>query len=865
MPKNGRRRKVGPTSTGFDGVMAIRHQSRGLQHHNSITSDLLADFTEQPHCDVSKYCGKRWEGYRQDTQSKFYEDSDSISSCCLPNRNKGNQQNSTEDLIDEFRYEDGYSSDLHKLFMQSDQTKSPDQCARIDLQLADTLIHSGTNVNVADIQGETVLHKAARKWHKDVALFLINHGADVNAADVNGCVPLHVAAANDYTDMVHLLIKHGANIEARTLGDKQTPLFFAARYNCCCDVIDCLINHGSSGRMYRCTNKGRYPIQLAAEQDRSLATRLLLKRGARAWMNRNNVPGYGTIGWMIINMPTVAYEALTAYHTTARTHRSQSFYLYPLMADEKKETFIDLPLQVAVNKHQYNLLSHPVFSTLIGYMWDQYAKQRAILWFLYNMFYVVVWSLIGVLIPYEQKYHYDLPSQSWRIVLHIIGIGLTIWEIIAEILEYRRSITKNDKWKKFRARELYADMKHCIDVFDKQFLQDELHELEKQIPRYFKDFWNVFDWVCYGMQGICMISHLADVISHNEVSARFHIDFMALTLIFLWLRLAKCARPFTKLGPLIVILAKVIEDFLLFVCLYLQFFLPFVCAYWMIFGGEKVTYETRYKDNNTAEYVTVDGYTRFNDVFFSLFRITLVDDYDYQTMKTVDPIMTDILVGSWLTLSAVVCLNLFIALLSDSFQRVYDNAHSIARMQKAIVCLVDWDLLSDSKRKEIINDLKERCNPLLQSYDDDDKDDQTDGNEIEMQRAVIQLREITKIQKQNQEELVERLDHDINKIEKDIYEMKNIVALLYSALQHQGPSNQSGSGGFTPTDIPGLRSTSKKKKKKRKTSSREDMDEWDVTATGKSDQYQPTMSLSFTSQNKVADISSLNMDDDENV
>ena len=47
--------------------------------------------------------------------------------------------------------------------------------------------------------------------------------------------------------------------------------------------------------------------------------------------------------------------------------------------------------------------------------------------------------------------------------------------------------------------------------------------------------------------------------------------------------------------------------------------------------------------------------------------------------------MAAILVLTFLVFIAVVGLNLFIALLSDTFQRVYDNAQSIAVLQQ--VCL----------------------------------------------------------------------------------------------------------------------------------------------------------------------------------
>ena len=44
--------------------------------------------------------------------------------------------------------------------------------------------------------------------------------------------------------------------------------------------------------------------------------------------------------------------------------------------------------------------------------------------------------------------------------------------------------------------------------------------------------------------------------------------------------------------------------------------------------------------------------------------------------------MTFILVTTFLLIAGVVGLNLFIALLSDTFQRVYDNAQANALLQK---------------------------------------------------------------------------------------------------------------------------------------------------------------------------------------
>lgn len=56
-------------------------------------------------------------------------------------------------------------------------------------------------------------------------------------------------------------------------------------------------------------------------------------------------------------------------------------------------------------------------------------------------------------------------------------------------------------------------------------------------------------------------------------------------------------------------------------------------------------------------------------LFYSLYRITLVDEYEFEAMLGVDTVMAYLLCGSFLALSAILCVNLLIALLSDTFQR----------------------------------------------------------------------------------------------------------------------------------------------------------------------------------------------------
>ncbi len=91
----------------------------------------------------------------------------------------------------------------------------------------------------------------------------------------------------------------------------------------------------------------------------------------------------------------------------------------------------------------------------------------------------------------------------------------------------------------------------------------------------------------------------------------------------------------------------------------------------MVFGGEQSLGEVDREDLATFQHVLV-----------MLFRIVVIDDYPFSTLREIDEFMTAVLVISFLVITAVIGLNLFIAMLSDTFKRVYDNAHANAEMQK---------------------------------------------------------------------------------------------------------------------------------------------------------------------------------------
>ncbi|XP_033225980.1 serine/threonine-protein phosphatase 6 regulatory ankyrin repeat subunit C [Belonocnema kinseyi] len=89
------------------------------------------------------------------------------------------------------------------------------------------LSRSAELLHSADRYGKTGLHIAATHGHYQMVEVLLGQGAEINATDKNGWTPLHCAARAGYLDVVKLLVESGASPKNETnLG--SAPIWFAA-------------------------------------------------------------------------------------------------------------------------------------------------------------------------------------------------------------------------------------------------------------------------------------------------------------------------------------------------------------------------------------------------------------------------------------------------------------------------------------------------------------------------------------------------------------------------------------------------------------------------------------------------------------
>ncbi|XP_075067758.1 uncharacterized protein LOC142158058 [Mixophyes fleayi] len=92
------------------------------------------------------------------------------------------------------------------------------------------LSKSTSQLHVKDSRGRTCLHLAAANGHNDMMRTLIGQGAEINVIDKNGWCPLHFAAKSGFIDTVRFLVECGAN-PILECNDGKTAIQYAAGDN----------------------------------------------------------------------------------------------------------------------------------------------------------------------------------------------------------------------------------------------------------------------------------------------------------------------------------------------------------------------------------------------------------------------------------------------------------------------------------------------------------------------------------------------------------------------------------------------------------------------------------------------------------
>ena len=397
---------------------------------------------------------------------------------------------------------------------------------------------------------------------------------------------------------------------------------------------------------------------------------------------------------------------------------------------------------------------HPIFLRLIEVKWGFFGK-RAWLEIFLNVLLTVAYTVLGITHPTNAKgYYFPLSKNSWRIPLEVLVVILTFNEIRKEVKEFYQSRRESKKFITWRKKEIKRDLQYSHPRWtqEERYIKQHVRQIKERKRFYFQDIWNYLDWMTYMMLLIVIILHVINVAvqsnKYNDVFIRIH----AFTVILMWVRLLQFARPFPTQGPFVVILNNILGDTIRWGFVIAMFYIPYAAAFWMLFGGR-------------SEH-PVKGYDTVYHLAYTIIRYPLVDNYGFDHLENVAPIMARVLCGSFLIIAAIILMNLYIALLSNTFQRVYDNARATAAMQRARLL---QDLESDASDKTVrryrehirtISCPEERDYLVIISNEEDQE--RKEKEKIDLVHAIVDDRlggkKFGKVQKSEFDEVLEDID-----------------------------------------------------------------------------------------------------------
>ena len=258
---------------------------------------------------------------------------------------------------------------------------------------------------------------------------------------------------------------------------------------------------------------------------------------------------------------------------------------------------------------------------------------------------------------------------------------------------------RQKKWISWRAAELEKDLQYCHPRWpqEEMYLKSEIKAIRDTPLISTGDSWIYFDWFCLFLILGTIASNVVFFKIDSKITQVVYARIITVLLLVLWFRIMKYARPFEGTGPFVVVFGHIIWDIINWGFLFVIIFIPYACAFWITFGRESQQ--------------PVESYSDISPLLYNLFSMVVVSDHDYELLVKADRTMAGLLCGSFIGVMAIINLNILIALLSDTFTRVYGNAVANAVMQRAKTILFLEKSFSSKKEREYRDFIRHNGSP----------------------------------------------------------------------------------------------------------------------------------------------------------
>lgn len=540
------------------------------------------------------------------------------------------------------------------------------------------------DVNKRDIHGQSVMHEVVRSLSTDVALFLKIKGVDIDASDNWRRTPLMVAVASNYVIMVKWLLQNGADINHRTKKDGLTAIHIAAKYEAL-ETFDLLIEFGASPLERDFQRKT--PFHHAAELGDARMCRYLLDLELPVASFDAN--GVSILDHLINNCHSDIYKRALNQYISSPSKSSVDFHVHlncltrsrwKMLIRRKNEMIPKFRppaiLDIITEKKEYDAVSHPVIINLIEMKRKAYGNKYLLMNIVLNLLFTLLWTVSSsIRIETVQPSHTE-GNRGFILIITIFSQLLTFFFMYKLFIEWKTGRAYNRYEKARRENDVDRMPPTCHPRWprDTANLKQRTELLEQPAPSFFGDGWVLIEVACLFLASVFTIITIMWYLRPQNAAVRMY--YSAFFVLVVWIRLNRCFRYHETFGPFIEMLGECVVASGQIGFLFIEFYVPLSVAFWVLFGGDPI---------HGIEF----EYYQINNMLYQLWLLTFIGDYDLDSLTGMSRLPAQLLVGLFLLLVSIIAFNIYIALLSAVFARIYANSLPRTYLEEAkiYVCI----------------------------------------------------------------------------------------------------------------------------------------------------------------------------------
>eukprot|EP00210_Caulerpa_lentillifera_P002852 g2726.t1 len=210
---------------------------------------------------------------------------------------------------------------------------------------------------------------------------------------------------------------------------------------------------------------------------------------------------------------------------------------------------------------------------------------------------------------------------------------------------------------------------------------------------------------------------------------------MAVASVLLWMKLLFYAQAFKSTGPMVIMMREIIVDIRWFLFILFAFLVGFGVAFFVLLSHKRKQDNDNNKENP------------FSDPWMSVVTMILLmlsevgdslDSIDNNDMPQAITILAAITLVAFLAAVAIVLLNLLIAIMGDSFDRVKNHERSLFLRKRASVVQEMEMCLSHRRRQKLNARIKRYLHVLTPQFTSSVHEREWEGRLVDIQRRMRQ-------------------------------------------------------------------------------------------------------------------------------